>query len=1161
MPIACTPGDPACVNAPTATPNLVLSKTTNAGTPTGGVDITYTLAVTNTTQGTTHNGSYFFTEVIPEYTVFKEFAAVAPTVANLTGCVANDGAGTECTIEITSPIVAPGPAGPGGPAQVKFTVTTVNLLPAEATQIVNKAYYVTPPATCTLAGSPACDPNPPDNCAGGSCDVPTICVTGEAACVALPVTEPDVRLAKSTTATTLTGGMTIDYIVKATNTTVGTTAQANYTFTEVVPANTTFVGFEAIAPAEALIGGCAANALAGTRCTITITTPIVDTAPAQVRFTVKVVSLLPGGVTEIVNRAYYDTPPANCSLPGPQVCAPDEPAGCVTDNASGITTCTPPKACITGDPACVDAPTTKPKMALSKSTEVATLTPDTDVPYTLTATNLTANTTQAADYTFYEVVPAYTTFKSLAPVAPLTAADVSISGCAPGAIGGKLCTITIHRPIVYGTPAQVLFTVTTVGAAELADATNIYNQVYYKDPPSPCSLDSQPVCNPEPPPGCDSDGVCAPPEGCKPGDPACTAGPTSLPNVRIGKSVGADKVQPGMPIVYTMTLTNTTESTAQPVNYQFTDVVPAHTTFTSVGPAGVASSDCSSGAQAGTECTITVLTQIVYGTPVEVTFTVTADTDLPLKGTVVNQAYYKTPPSTCVPTGDLVCDPNPPEGCIDGICTPPTPCALGNPACVSSDIAEADMQATGPNAVQGDSGSTVTFTTKCVNNGPDAAVNATCTITGVPTGPDTSIVCTPSSPTTLDVSEEISCDISFTLGDDPVTIYTDAASETPDPKPENNRLRTDVGPNEADMQAGGPTEVEAEPGDSVEVITYCVNNGPDAAVNATCDITVENPPSDIETVCTPPTATTLQRGEGISCKTTFTMGDDPVTITTEADSETPDPDRSNNKHRTRVGPPATADMEAGGPDPIQANPGTPVEVITTCTNKGPQEAMNPSCTVTVTNPPADRQTVCTPALVGVLGVGQSISCKTTFTMGDDPVTITTDAQSDTPDPDLTNNKHTTTVSGSLADMRSASPSNMTATVNTPVTVPTSCTNDGPQAAVNATCTVSGPPGVVINTQCQPPQPVASLGVGASINCTTTFTPADATPVTLTTTAQSQTADPKLSNNVSSVTITVRERQTPNGPATPIPVGAKEMLGWLMLLLAASGVYLRKRMKG
>lgn len=100
-------------------------------------------------------------------------------------------------------------------------------------------------------------------------------------------------------------------------------------------------------------------------------------------------------------------------------------------------------------------------------------------------------------------------------------------------------------------------------------------------------------------------------------------------------------------------------------------------------------------------------------------------------------------------------------------------------------------------------------------------------------------------------------------------------------------------------------------------------------------------------------------------------------------------------------------------------------------------------------------------------------------------------------------------------------------VGSPVSVASSCTNQGPAAARNADCVVSGVPADATNvsTVCTvdggpEAPPVANLASGAAIRCTTTFTPASTGVVNITTTGSSNSYDPDRSSNSGSTAVTV-----------------------------------------
>jgi hypothetical protein len=319
-----------------------------------------------------------------------------------------------------------------------------------------------------------------------------------------------VVLSKTTAATTLKPNTPINYTLTATNETPGLTHTGDYVFYEVVPNDTTFASFTPQPGTTATLTGCAASAVEGTKCTITITSDIVYGTPAHMTFTVTTVNSLSPGTTHIFNQLYYDTPPPGCVLTATPACNPAAPPSSA------------PGACTAGDPACTMSPTTVPNVVLSQSTHGGAVQPNTALTYTLTATNTTEDTSQPGGYVFYAMVPANTTFTSFTPQ-PGTSA--TITGCTASDPEGTLCTITITSVIASGTPAQMTFTVTALPT--LPANASIINQLYYKTLPEDCSLEGTPACNPEPPP-C-SGGSCTPPRECVAGDSACTSSIVVVP--------------------------------------------------------------------------------------------------------------------------------------------------------------------------------------------------------------------------------------------------------------------------------------------------------------------------------------------------------------------------------------------------------------------------------------------------------------------------------------------------------------------------------------------------------------------------------------------------------------------------------------------------------
>ena len=146
---------------------------------------------------------------------------------------------------------------------------------------------------------------------------------------------------------------------------------------------------------------------------------------------------------------------------------------------------------------------------------------------------------------------------------------------------------------------------------------------------------------------------------------------------------------------------------------------------------------------------------------------------------------------------------------------------------------------------------------------------------------------------------------------------------------------------------------------------------------------------------------------------------------------------------------------------------------------------------------------------------------------------------------------------SVADMQGIAPASVSATVGKPVSVPLTCTNNGPDAAVNATCTVTGAPADA-KTVCSPAVPVVSLAVNQSITCTVTFTPTTTDTLTLTVTAGTDSQDADHTNDAQSVDITPVAGQNAGLPATPVPTLTDIALIVLTLLLGLSALAVHRR---
>jgi hypothetical protein len=142
-----------------------------------------------------------------------------------------------------------------------------------------------------------------------------------------------------------------------------------------------------------------------------------------------------------------------------------------------------------------------------------------------------------------------------------------------------------------------------------------------------------------------------------------------------------------------------------------------------------------------------------------------------------------------------------------------------------------------------------------------------------------------------------------------------------------------------------------------------------------------------------------------------------------------------------------------------------------------------------------------------------------------------------------------------ADMTATASFPPTATASTTVSGTFTCTNNGPNPAVAATCSISGlPPGATVS--CTPAVPTATpLPSGSSITCSASYTAPSDGAVTPTITAGSSTSDPNSANNASPATTAVNAVA-----ATPVPVNAWWSLAALALVMmgAAAAVGNRRR---
>lgn len=322
----------------------------------------------------------------------------------------------------------------------------------------------------------------------------------------------------------------------------------------------------------------------------------------------------------------------------------------------------------------------------------------------------------------------------------------------------------------------------------------------------------------------------------------------------------------------------------------------------------------------------------------------------------------------------------------------------------------ADMQAASLNLPASMTvGVPVSGSFSCTNAGPNPAVAASCSISGLPAG--ASVSCTPSVPmgAPLVSGASIACTVGFTpTAAGTLTALVTANSGMTDPVPANNTLSRPFSPVErADMQASNVTlPLSMTVGTPVNGSFNCTNAGPSAASAASCAIS--GLPAGASVSCTPsvPTAAPLASGASIACTVGFTpTSTGVIAALVTAGSSTADPVPSNNTKAHPYNPTEQADMQATSVTlPATGAVGVAVTGSFICTNVGPNPAAFANCSIT--GLPSGATTSCTPAVPTAtpLASGASISCTVSFTpTTEGSLTATVTAVSGTNDPDAANN--------------------------------------------------------------------------------------------------------------------------------------------------------------
>lgn len=327
-------------------------------------------------------------------------------------------------------------------------------------------------------------------------------------------------------------------------------------------------------------------------------------------------------------------------------------------------------------------------------------------------------------------------------------------------------------------------------------------------------------------------------------------------------------------------------------------------------------------------------------------------------------------------------------------------------------------------------------------------------------------------------------------------------------------------PASADMSAtlsGLPSAAVA--GAALNGTLTCTNHGAQAAPNANCVVS-GLPPATVVT-CTPsaPVAS-LAVDASIVCNLSFTMPNGNVNVLGTASASAVDLDNGNNI----VGQPITrtsanADLRVQlAQVPQTTLPGEPVQFIARCGNVGPATALNVTCDVS--NLPVGATIQCDHTLpIAALAPFDYVQCLVVYPApASGTQTVFLSATSTSPDPTPANNNANAPTRVLDADMEVSNLSAFPTTANEGALIDASyfCRNTGPDAAVDATCTLNGlPAGATI--LCTPAQPVASLALNARIDCVASFT-MPATSVALSLIAANRANDADTNDNTVAQTV-------------------------------------------